>query len=53
MDAVKAGFKVFVVVDACRGIDDPPGAVQKSLDEMKSAGITLVNSVEVMNAVRR
>lgn len=53
LDAVKAGFKAYVVVDACRGIDEPAGAVQKALDEMKSAGAKLVQSSEVLALARR
>jgi NAD+ synthase (glutamine-hydrolysing) len=51
LDAVKAGFKTFVVLDACRGIDKPSGRVQKALDEMRAAGVTVLNSSEVKAAL--
>lgn len=47
LDAVKAGFKTNVILDACRGIDAPPGAVQKSIEQMRQAGITILHSSEV------
>ena len=47
LDGLKEGFEMVVITDACRGIDVPPGAVQKSLDEMTKAGAVLVNSKEL------
>ena len=47
MDALKEGFAVVVVADACRGIDVPAGAVQKALDEMEDAGAVIVNSKQL------
>jgi nicotinamidase/pyrazinamidase len=47
LDAVKAGFKTFVVLDACRGIDKPSGTVEQRLAEMREAGVVVVNSSDV------
>lgn len=47
IDAVNSGFNVTVITDACRGIDEPPGAVQKSLQAMEAAGIKLIESSEL------
>jgi NAD+ synthase (glutamine-hydrolysing) len=47
LDAVNAGFEVTVITDACRGIDNPPGAVQESLDKMRQAGIKLQLSSDI------
>jgi NAD+ synthase (glutamine-hydrolysing) len=52
LDAVKAGFKVNVIVDACRGIDQPQGAVDEALAKMRQAGIALISSEQVLNGVR-
>ena len=41
LDAVKKGFVVHVVVQACRGIDLAPGDSAKALEEMKEAGAKL------------
>jgi nicotinamidase/pyrazinamidase len=48
LDAAKLGFKTFVVEDACRGVDLTPGDVIFAVDEMKTAGVTLVPSAEVL-----
>jgi nicotinamidase/pyrazinamidase len=44
LDACQLGFRVHVIVDACRGIDLNPGDVKKALDEMKKAGAILLKS---------
>ena len=49
--ALKEGFQVVVVADACRGIDVPAGAVQKALDEMADAGAMIVNSNQLPRTV--
>ncbi|MGE5308916.1 MAG: bifunctional nicotinamidase/pyrazinamidase [Deltaproteobacteria bacterium] len=43
-DAVKLGYKTFVVIDGCRGIDLRPGDVERAVEEMKSAGVRIVES---------
>ncbi len=47
LDAKKMGFRTYVVTDAVAAVDVHPGDGQKALDEMKSAGIHLVKSLEV------
>lgn len=42
LDARKLGFNVHVIVDACRGVELNAGDVERSLDEMQSAGVKLV-----------
>ncbi len=44
LDAVKLGFEVSVVSDACRGVDFPAGGVAKALSEMKAAGARVLSS---------
>jgi nicotinamidase/pyrazinamidase len=46
MDARKLGFTVFLVEEACRGIDQPPGSLSERLAEMKAAGVHLVGAGE-------
>ena len=48
---LKEGFKVVVVADACRGIDNPPGAVEQALKEMAEAGALIVESKDLPRAV--
>jgi nicotinamidase/pyrazinamidase len=47
LDAIKAGFTVFLITDAVRGVDIPPGSAQQAIDDMKDAGAHLVRSREI------
>lgn len=47
LDAVKEGFQVLVIEDACRGVDSPPGSVENAVQEMKEAGIKIVTEDKV------
>ena len=49
--ALKEGFRVVVVSDACRGLDIPKGAVPKALDEMSKAGALIVESKQLPRSV--
>lgn len=40
----RAGFNVIVNLDACRGIAE--GSVSEAIEEMKTAGIVIINSVQ-------
>ncbi|NPA37187.1 MAG: nicotinamidase [Chlorobi bacterium] len=42
LDAVKNGFKTYVISDAIRGIDINEGDIAKAVDKMKSAGINFI-----------
>lgn len=44
LDALKLGFKTFLIEDACRGVNLKPGDVARAVDEMKRAGVSLVRS---------
>ena len=46
-DAKKLGFKTKVILDACRGIDVPEGALDETLETMKKNGIDMVQSKEL------
>ena len=39
LDALQAGFETYVVVDACRGVDDD--SARAALDELQTAGVFL------------
>lgn len=47
LDALKQGFKTYVVTDAVAAVNVQPGDEQKALDEMQKAGATLVQSKDV------
>ena len=42
LDALKLGFSVKVILNACKGIDLRPGDIDQALMEMKLAGATLI-----------
>ncbi len=46
-DALRLGFTVRLVQDACRGIDQPAGSLQERLRELDRAGVEIVDSREV------
>ena len=47
LDAIELGYKTFLIEDACRGVELSPGDIEKALDEMQRAGITMVKSEEL------
>jgi nicotinamidase/pyrazinamidase len=46
LDAVQLGYRTVVVRDACRGIDSPPGSLNARLEQMRGAGIRLLNAAD-------
>lgn len=42
LDAVQLGFQVYVIQDACRGVDLEIGDSQKAFEEMEAAGVHLI-----------
>ena len=48
LDARHHGFNVYVIVDACRGVELTPGDIEKSLTEMQAAGVKFVYLKDVM-----
>jgi len=47
LDAVKEGFKVFLLTDGTRGIDTPPGTLEKRRGEMKKSGVIITDSISL------
>ena len=47
LDARALGFATLVVRDCCRGVDLNPGDVERALDEMRAAGVGIVDSAEL------
>ena len=47
IDSVNAGFNTSLIIDAARGVDVPQGNVNKAVDDMKQAGVTIVRSQEL------
>lgn len=48
IDAVKLGYRVTVVTDACRGIDASGNKVEQALSEMRRQGVQLIESKELL-----
>ena len=48
LDAVALGFKAHLVADACRGLNLQPGDVAGAIEEMKKAGVRLVQSQDLL-----
>lgn len=39
LDGVREGFEVFLIENACRGVDYPPGSAADAVEAMKAAGV--------------
>lgn len=48
LDAKQLGFNVYVIEDACRGVDLAEGDVVSALDEMRASGIHVITSDVIM-----
>jgi len=42
LDAKKLGFNVFVIKDACRGVEINKGDIEKAVAEMQDAGVVII-----------
>ncbi|MEK9186612.1 MAG: nicotinamidase [Patescibacteria group bacterium] len=49
LDAVKYGFKTYLLLDACRAVNLKPGDGEKAVEEMKKAGVIITTTGEVMS----
>lgn len=48
LDATKLGFNVYVIADACRGVNLQPNDSKKAFDEMQRAGAKIIQSKDLM-----
>ena len=53
LDAVQLGYKTNLIVDACRGVDLSPGDVDAAIEEMRQAGIEILESEECYESEER
>ena len=44
LDAVRLGFDTYIIEDACRGIDNPPGNLSRALAELQKNRICLIKT---------
>jgi nicotinamidase/pyrazinamidase len=47
-DALNLGFETYMIEDATRGLDQPPGGLQKKMTELTEHGLHLIRSGELM-----
>ncbi len=47
LDAAALGFTTWVIEDACRGIDQQPGDVERALEEMQREGVRVIRSEDL------
>jgi nicotinamidase/pyrazinamidase len=47
LDARKLGFRTFLVEDGSRGVELQQGDVARAVQEMRSAGVTIVQSARI------
>lgn len=52
LDAIAAGFDVYLIQDGCRGVELKFGDVDQAVEEMRRGGAEMISSTEV-RAVRR
>ncbi len=50
LDAVRLGFRTFIIPDACRGINLHPEDSEEAIAEMQRAGVTVVESASLVKA---
>jgi len=49
LDAVRAGFKTFVIADASKGVDLEPGDSERALDQISRCGVKIVMSNQCLD----
>ncbi len=48
LDALREGFRTYVVTDAVRAVNVQPGDGERALQEMKQAGAVLITSADIL-----
>jgi len=47
LDAVRLGFKTYLIRDGCRGVELVSGDVERSFSEMRKAGVEVIESMDI------
>lgn len=47
MDSKEMGFDTYVILDATRGIDSPPGSIENALNTMQGKEINIIKSKDI------
>lgn len=53
LDSRLLGFNTFVIQDACRGVNVRPGGVEAAIEQMREAGVHVIESREIDLGIRR
>lgn len=53
LDATGLGFETHLIVDACRGVDLQPGDVKQAVEEMKAAGVRIVETATIFQCQKK
>jgi nicotinamidase/pyrazinamidase len=48
LDAVHLGFHVYVIADACRGVELTPGDIANAFAEMQAAGVKVIKAETIL-----
>jgi nicotinamidase/pyrazinamidase len=49
IDAANLGYKVFLVIDACKGAVISPGDIEKAITEMLDAGVKFITTKQILS----
>ena len=52
LDAVELGFETHLIEDGCRGVDLNPGDAERAIEEMRDAGVRVLDSEKAVGCVR-
>lgn len=47
LDAIRLGFSVYVIEDACRGVELKPGDIAGAIEKMVNAGVHIIQSKDI------
>ncbi|MFN2454432.1 MAG: bifunctional nicotinamidase/pyrazinamidase [Pyrinomonadaceae bacterium] len=53
LDAVSSDFETIVVIDGCRGVEVNPGDTVRAIEEMREAGVRIIESRELIGATQQ
>lgn len=48
LDAIKLGYKAYLLEDACKGINLQPDDIKNALDEMREVGVKIIASHKIL-----
>jgi nicotinamidase/pyrazinamidase len=52
LDGLGFGFPVYLIEDACRGMNQQPEDAQNAVEEMKAAGVKIIQSIDLLRPNR-